>query len=99
VAEEIFKAFPESVTGLVFHQLDCGCIYCWRQFPAGEADRNFGIYRDAEDGSCEICMIIDEDWKDRVPMKSWFITAKFRLAKNYKVLGFRKAKFMTWRPK
>ena len=66
LAGEIFKAFPECVTGLVFHQLDCGCIYYWRQFPAGEADRKFGIYRGAEDGPCDICMTMDETWRNRV---------------------------------
>jgi hypothetical protein len=27
LAEEIFRAFPESVTGLVFYVLDCGAFY------------------------------------------------------------------------
>jgi hypothetical protein len=66
LAEEIFRAFPESVTGLVFYVLDCGCQYYQRKFLDGEIDRRFGIYRDAEDGPCEACMVMDETWKGRV---------------------------------
>jgi len=66
LAREIFKAFPQSVTGLVFYYMDCGCIYYHRQFLSGEADHKFGIYRDAGDGPCEVCIPVDEDWKDRV---------------------------------
>ena len=66
LAGEIFRAFPESVTGLVFYVLGCGCIYYRRKFLDGNLDRRFGIYRDAEDGACEASFFIDEDWKDRV---------------------------------
>ena len=66
LAEEIFSLFPESVSGLVFYVMDCGCIYYQRKFMGGEIDQKFGIYRDAEDGACEACFFIDEDWKDRV---------------------------------
>ena len=66
LAGEIFRAFPESVIGLIFYNLDCGCIYYRRKFLDGSLDRRFGIYRDAEDGACEDCFFIDEKWKDRV---------------------------------
>ena len=66
LAGEIFKAFPKSVTGLVFYVLGCGCIYYQRKFADGEIDRRFGIYRDAEDEPCDACMFMDEDWKDRM---------------------------------
>ena len=66
LAEEIFRLFPESVSGLVFYVLDCGCIYYQRKFVNGDIDRKFGIYRDSEDGSCEACIFVDEDWKERV---------------------------------
>ena len=56
LAGEIFKAFPESVTGLVFYVLDWGCLYYQRKFVGGEIDRRFGIYRNA-DGLCEACMV------------------------------------------
>ena len=65
LAKEIFRAFPESVSGLVLYILDCGCIYYQRKFLNGEIDRRFGIFRDSEDGACEACIFVDEDWKDR----------------------------------
>ena len=35
LANQIFTAFPEEVTGLKFYVLDCGCIYDQRVFPDG----------------------------------------------------------------
>ena len=66
LAGEIFKAFPETVSGLTFYILDCGCVYYRRKFVDGKLDHNAGIYRDAEDGPCEACMVMDGSWKDRV---------------------------------
>jgi hypothetical protein len=60
LAGEIFKAFPKSVTGLVFYYMDWGCVYYQRKFLKGEIDRRFWIYRDAEDGACKACMAMDE---------------------------------------
>ena len=65
LANEIFAAFPEEVTGLKFYILDCGCIYYQRIFPDGSLDTKTGIYRDAEDGPCEVCMLQDAAWKKR----------------------------------
>ena len=66
LAEEIFRLFPESVSGLMFYVLDCGCIYYQRKFVDGEIDQKFGIYRDAEDGACEVCIVMSQMWKNRV---------------------------------
>ncbi len=79
LAREIFRAFPESVTGLMFYYLDCGCIYYQRQFLSGEADRKFGIYRDSEDGPCEVCIVTDEDWKDRVVKETVVYNSKIQI--------------------
>ncbi len=37
-----------------------------RVFKDGDLDLQIGIYRNAEDGSCEICMLQEETWKERV---------------------------------
>jgi len=66
LANEIFKAFPETVSGLTFYILDCGCVYYRRKFVDGDLDYKVGIYRDAEDGPCQACIFLDENWKDRV---------------------------------
>jgi len=46
--------------------MDCGCIYYQRIFRNGNLEPQIGIYRDAEDGPCEICIVEDEIWKERV---------------------------------
>jgi hypothetical protein len=79
LAEEIFKAFPKSATGLVIYVLDCGCIYYQRKFVSGEIDRRFGIYRAAEDGPCEACMVVDEDWEERVVDETVVICRKIEI--------------------
>ena len=66
LANKIFEAFPQEATGLKFHTLDCGCIYYQRVHRDGGLDPQIGIYRDAEDGACEVCMHLDEGWRDRV---------------------------------
>jgi hypothetical protein len=65
LANQIFTTFPQEVTGLKFCLLDCGCIYYQRVFPDGTLDTKTGIYRDAEDGPCEICMQQDATWRER----------------------------------
>jgi len=37
-----------------------------RVFKDVDLDLQIGIYRNAEDGSCEICMLREETWKERV---------------------------------
>ena len=66
LANQIFSAFPQAVTGLKFYILDCGCIYYQRAYRDSNLDSQIGIYRDAEDGPCEICVVQDECWKGRV---------------------------------
>ena len=66
LAKIIFTAYPEDATGLKFYTLDCGCIYYQSVLDDGDLDPEIGIYRDAKDGPCEICMLQEETWKDRV---------------------------------
>ncbi len=66
LAKQIFTAFPRLVTGLKFHILDCGCIYYQRKFFDGTLLSKAEIYRNSEDGPCEVCMAMDDSWKDRV---------------------------------
>jgi len=47
LADQIFKAFPEDVSGLVFYISDCVCIYYQRKFLDGKLDQKVGIYRNA----------------------------------------------------
>jgi len=56
LAEKIFTAYAKQVTGMKFYVLDCGCIYYQRVFPDGTLDPITGIYRDAEDGPCDVCL-------------------------------------------
>ena len=66
LAKQIFSAFPQEVRGLRFYILDCGCIYYQRVFRDGNLDSQVGIYRNAKDRACEVCMMQDEGWKARV---------------------------------
>jgi len=66
LANQIFTAFPQKAAGLKFYILDCGCIYYQRVFRDGDLDSQIGIYRDAEYGPCEVCIVQEEGWKDRV---------------------------------
>ncbi len=66
IAKHLFTAFPLDVTGLKFFTLDCGCIYYHRVFRDGLIDPTLGVYREASDGPCMICMHLKEDWEGRV---------------------------------
>jgi hypothetical protein len=66
LAKQIFAAFPQLVTGLKFYVLDCGCIYYQRKFVDGTVVSTIGIYRDAANGPCQVCMGMDKKWRDRV---------------------------------
>jgi len=37
-----------------------------RIFWDGSLDPQIGIFRDAKHGPCEVCMMQDENWKDKV---------------------------------
>jgi len=66
LANEIFTAFPGEVTSLKFYTLDCGCIFYQRVFENGALDPHVGIYRDASEGPCDVCVRFSKKWKDRV---------------------------------
>jgi hypothetical protein len=79
LADQICTSFPKEVTGLKLYVMDCGCIYYNRVFRNGELDPKEGIYRDAEDGPCEVCMGMSEDWKDRVVDEVIVYNSKFHV--------------------
>ena len=79
LAEQIFTAYPEDVSGLWFYFLDCDCIYYQRVFRNGDLDQKFGIYRDPSDGPCQVCMSQEGDWKDRVIDEMVVYTSKFQM--------------------
>ena len=79
LADQIFNAFPNSVTGLNFYILDCGCIYYRRKFRDGKLESKAGIYRDAQDGPCEKCMVMDGSWEERVVDEMVFYNTKFQV--------------------
>ena len=79
LAGEIFKAFPEDVTGLTFYILNCGCLYYRRKFVDGDLDNRIGICRNAEDGPCEACMAMDGSWKERVVDEMVVYNSKFQI--------------------
>jgi hypothetical protein len=66
IANQIFTAYPDEVSGLKLCVLDCGCIYYQRIFPSGELDQHVGIYRNADNGPCKICMDLNQEWQGRV---------------------------------
>ena len=66
LASQIFSAYPKDVTAMKFYTLGCGCLYYQRLLPDGDLDSEVGIYRDGEDGPCEVCMHLEKDWEDRV---------------------------------
>lgn len=79
LANQIFSAFPQECTGLKLFILDCGCIYYQRILRDGELDPQIGIYRDADNGPCEVCMLQEETWKDRVVDELVVYKSKFQV--------------------
>ena len=65
LAEKIFDAFPKA-TGLMFHILDCGCIYHRRQAFDGGLDAQIVTYRDPAKGDCAECLTHPIGWEARV---------------------------------
>ena len=61
LANKIFSAFTQECTGLKRYVLDCDCIYWQRVFRDGELDTEIGIYRDADNGPCDVCMHLEKD--------------------------------------
>ena len=82
LANQIFTAFPEEVSALKFYLLDCGCIYYQRVFPDGTPDTKTGIYRDAEQGPCEVCLLQDATWEEGSLDEVTVYNSKFEVAEN-----------------
>jgi hypothetical protein len=66
LARQIFTAYSKEYTGIKFSLLKCYCIYYQRISPEGQLDDKWGIYREACNGPCEICMAHEDTWQDRV---------------------------------
>ena len=79
LADQVFSAFPRDVTSLNFYILDCGCLYYRRKFRDGDLDHKVGIYRDAEDGPCQVCMAMDGSWKTRMVDEMVVYNSKFQV--------------------
>ena len=79
LANQIFTAFPQDVTGLRFYLLDCGCIYYQRVFRDGNLDAQIGIYRAAENGPCETCLAQAKTWENRVIAEKVAYNSEFQI--------------------
>ena len=80
LANQIFSAYPEDANGLNnLHLGFCGCIYYQRVFRDGKFDPQIGIYRDADNGPCEVCMLQEELWKDRAVDEAVIYKSKFQI--------------------
>ena len=79
LANQIFMAFTEEFTGLKFYLLNCSCMYYQRVLPDGSLDPKTGIYRDSENGACEICIGQEGYWKERVVVETIAYNSKFGL--------------------
>ncbi|UCF85479.1 MAG: hypothetical protein JSV50_07550 [Desulfobacteraceae bacterium] len=82
-ANQIFTAYPQECTGLKLFILDCGCIYYQRVFRDGGLDTEIGIYRDADNGPCELCMHFEKNWKDRVVDEAMVYNSKFQIEMSF----------------
>lgn len=83
LAKVIFTAYPEDVSGLRFYFLDCYCIYYQRVFRNGDLDQKFGIYREPSDGPCQVCILQEGDWKNRVIDEMVVYNSKFRVEMSF----------------
>jgi len=54
-------------------------LYYERGSNGGNLDSQIGIYKDAEDGACEVSMFQEEDWKDRAVYKILVHNSKFEI--------------------
>jgi len=82
LAQQIFTAYPEAASGLKFYFLDCYCLYYQRISRIGEIDEQFGVYREASDGPCEVCMSQEGDWRDRVVDEMVVYNSKFQVEEH-----------------
>ena len=74
-----FSTFPKDVSGLKFYVLDCGFIYYQRVFRDGELDTQVGIYRDTDEGPCEVCILQEDNWTDRVIDETVIYSSQFQI--------------------
>jgi hypothetical protein len=76
----IFFSFDrQEYGGVKFYILDCGCIYYQRIFKDDGIDPQIGIYRDAENGPCEICLAQTRTWENRVIDEDVIDNSKFQI--------------------
>jgi hypothetical protein len=78
MSKSIYLTIIRDTIGLKFYILDCGCIYYQRVFTDGGLDPQIGIYRDAEDGPCEICLTQTRIWDNRVIDENVVYNSKFQ---------------------
>ena len=79
LADQIFKAYPQEVSALKLYTLGCGCIYYQRILDGGTLDSQVGVYRDADDGPCEVCMHLEKEWEERVVDENLIYKARIRI--------------------
>jgi hypothetical protein len=76
----IFFSFDrQEYGGVKFYILDCGCIYYQRVLRDGDLDPQVGIYRDAEDRPCEICLAQTKAWGNRVVAQNVVYNTRFQI--------------------
>jgi hypothetical protein len=46
----------------------------------GKVDVHTGIYRNADDGPCQGCMHLDQDWEGRVVAETVVYNSRFEIA-------------------
>lgn len=66
LANQIFEAFPEDVTGLRFFILDCGCLYFQRISEDGTPDPELATYHEGSESPCEICLMRAVNWRQMI---------------------------------
>ena len=76
-------AFSQECTELRFYILDCGCISYQRIFRDDKVGPQIGIYRDADNGPCEVCMLQEETWKDRMVDEMLVFNSKFQVEMSF----------------
>lgn len=66
LANQIFEAFPEDVTGLRFFILDCGCLYFQKISEDGTPDPELATYHEGSESPCEICLMRAVNWRQMI---------------------------------
>ncbi len=56
--------------------------FCYQRiFKDGNLDPETGIYRDSENGPCEICLRFEQGWEDRVIDETVVYSSQFQIEK------------------